>query len=57
MFKYRNSKNLNHLQKEKLSAKTFKNSWIKKLHRQARLLNLFGSDRLAKDYDNEKQVQ
>jgi heme/copper-type cytochrome/quinol oxidase subunit 2 len=49
-----NSKSLD-LEKEKFSAKTFKNSWIKKLHRQARLLNLFGSDRLAKDYDNEKQ--
>lgn len=44
------------LKKEKFkSSKLFNNSWMKKLHRQARLLMLFGSDRFTKDYSTEKQ--
>lgn len=44
------------LKKEKLTVKKiFKNSWVRKLHRQSRIFTLFSNDRLTKGYDVEKQ--
>ena len=37
------------------SNKVFNSSWMRKVYKQARLLMLFGSDRLTKDYSPEKQ--